>query len=251
MNYKKVHDQIIDRAKSRILDEGNYYERHHVVPRCMGGLDSLDNLVSLTAREHFLIHWLLVEIYRGTEYLSKLSHAWNQMCRVGKGQESRKVNSRYYKYAREERAKVIRCDDYDKEIVIFDEISREIRYEGKLRFCGVYPSRVHKRLIDMTPSLQGKYEFCSYYMKEHFYRNETNIRLTPWDVSKQNYQKGSKSQCRELKIKLTKGNFICETTLDDFSYSISRFHSQALKGHTYKHGPLKNVRIQLCNFNSN
>lgn len=52
MNHRKVHDQIITRAKSRILDEGTYYEKHHVIPRCMGGLDSEDNLVSLTIKKY-------------------------------------------------------------------------------------------------------------------------------------------------------------------------------------------------------
>jgi hypothetical protein len=108
MNHRKVHDQIIDRAKSRILEEGIYFERHHVVPRCMGGLDEDSNLVKLTAREHFLVHWLLVEIYKETEYLGKLSHAWNMMCNISKGHECRKVNSRYFSYARECQSKAIR-----------------------------------------------------------------------------------------------------------------------------------------------
>lgn len=40
-----------------------YMERHHIVPRCLGGSNRKDNLVYLTAREHFLAHKLLVRIY--------------------------------------------------------------------------------------------------------------------------------------------------------------------------------------------
>jgi len=54
MNYKRIHDQIIERAKSRILE--GYKERHHIIPKCMGGNNEKDNLVYLTAREHFIIH---------------------------------------------------------------------------------------------------------------------------------------------------------------------------------------------------
>lgn len=70
MNYQKIYDQIIDRARDRQLD--CYKEKHHVTPKCLGGSNSKSNLVELTAREHFICHLLLVEIYSGN---SKLQHA--------------------------------------------------------------------------------------------------------------------------------------------------------------------------------
>ena len=65
MNYQKIHDQIIKRSllEDRIKGRGTYYEEHHIVPRCLGGLDNKENLVLLTAREHFLVHLLLIRIY--------------------------------------------------------------------------------------------------------------------------------------------------------------------------------------------
>ena len=63
MNYQLIHDSIIDRAKTRVLPKETYTERHHIIPRCMGGTDDKSNLVDLTAREHFIVHKLLVEIY--------------------------------------------------------------------------------------------------------------------------------------------------------------------------------------------
>jgi hypothetical protein len=57
MDYQKIYDQIIERAKNRILE--GYSEKHHIVPVCIGGNNKKENLVSLTAREHFLAHWLL------------------------------------------------------------------------------------------------------------------------------------------------------------------------------------------------
>lgn len=61
MNYKKIHDKIVERAKLRELK--GYSEKHHIIPKCMGGTDEKDNLVKLTAKEHWLIHLLLIEIY--------------------------------------------------------------------------------------------------------------------------------------------------------------------------------------------
>ena len=77
MNYQKIYDQIIQRAKDRILD--GYKESHHIIPKCMGGTNKWDNLVDLTAREHFLVHWLLHKIYPN-EF--KLLCAWNSFCRT-------------------------------------------------------------------------------------------------------------------------------------------------------------------------
>lgn len=66
MNYQKLHDSIIIRAQSRTLPSDIYIEKHHIIPKSMGGSNSKDNLVKLTAREHYIIHWLLYKIYRSS-----------------------------------------------------------------------------------------------------------------------------------------------------------------------------------------
>jgi len=64
MNYKKIYNQIVKRAKSenRCKNNGTYYELHHIKPKCLGGKNNKQNLVLLTAKEHFLCHKLLVNI---------------------------------------------------------------------------------------------------------------------------------------------------------------------------------------------
>jgi hypothetical protein len=61
MDYAAHYDRLISRARTRQLD--GYFERHHIVPRCMGGGDEIDNLVNLTPEEHYVAHQLLVKIY--------------------------------------------------------------------------------------------------------------------------------------------------------------------------------------------
>lgn len=66
MNYQKIYDSIINRAKLRGLNKKllNYYtEKHHIIPRCIGGFDEDSNYVLLTAKEHYLCHYLLHKIY--------------------------------------------------------------------------------------------------------------------------------------------------------------------------------------------
>ena len=61
MNYALHYDHLIARARGRIVT--GYYERHHVLPRCLGGIDEPSNLVDLTPEEHFVAHQLLVKIH--------------------------------------------------------------------------------------------------------------------------------------------------------------------------------------------
>lgn len=61
--YTIVYNNIISRAKARVLD--GYSEKHHIIPKCLGGKDTKENLVRLTAREHFICHRLLVKMVEG------------------------------------------------------------------------------------------------------------------------------------------------------------------------------------------
>lgn len=67
MNYQKIYDDLIGRAKCRALE--GYTEIHHIIPRCMGGTDDLENLVSLTPEEHYVAHQLLVKIHPNNDSL--------------------------------------------------------------------------------------------------------------------------------------------------------------------------------------
>jgi hypothetical protein len=61
--YTCWYNNITENAKSRIID--GYTERHHILPRSLGGTNDKDNLVDLTAREHFICHWLLTKMHSG------------------------------------------------------------------------------------------------------------------------------------------------------------------------------------------
>jgi hypothetical protein len=61
MDYQKVYNTLVRRGQNRILE--GYSEKHHIIPRCIGGNDEETNLVSLTPEEHYLCHLLLVKIY--------------------------------------------------------------------------------------------------------------------------------------------------------------------------------------------
>jgi hypothetical protein len=74
MDYVKIYNNLMGRARDRVLD--TYTETHHIIPRCMGGSDDMDNLVNLTYREHFIAHWLLYRIHPTN---SKIAFAFTAM----------------------------------------------------------------------------------------------------------------------------------------------------------------------------
>ena len=96
MDYQRIYDQIIDQAKQRKLE--GYKERHHIIPKCMGGTDDRGNLVELTAREHYICHRLLVRIHPNN---SKLIRAfWGMSNQKNKGRDC-KVTSKAYAESKE------------------------------------------------------------------------------------------------------------------------------------------------------
>lgn len=58
MTYKQFIQNILD-TRGRFSCGSKYCERHHIIPKCMGGTDAEDNLIDLFAREHFIAHRLL------------------------------------------------------------------------------------------------------------------------------------------------------------------------------------------------
>ncbi len=63
MDYSKHYNDLISRAKTRFLQ--GYVEKHHIIPKCMGGSDDEDNIAVLLPEEHYIAHLLLVKIYPG------------------------------------------------------------------------------------------------------------------------------------------------------------------------------------------
>lgn len=75
MDYGHHYDKLINRAKNRTFT--GYTEQHHIIPKSMSGNNNPENLVRLTAREHFIAHLLLLKMYPNNYSLIK---AVNMMC---------------------------------------------------------------------------------------------------------------------------------------------------------------------------
>ena len=105
MNYKRLYDSIIEKALN--TKRFGYTEIHHIIPRSLGGSDEESNLVKLTAREHFICHYLLTKMYEKFSYeWLKMNHAFSMMACIS-GLQDRYFNSRLYEATREGRSLAI------------------------------------------------------------------------------------------------------------------------------------------------
>ena len=105
MDYKKVYDALMEKRRSNPVPNDEYGERHHIVPRSEGGTDDPENLVRLTAREHYIAHLLLAKIYNDFKMICAL-----QMMRTMKNETTKrefKVNSRLYNSLKIRRSKMM------------------------------------------------------------------------------------------------------------------------------------------------
>lgn len=101
MDYNRIYMQLINRAQIELRKKGCdiYFESHHIVPKSLNGTNDKENLVLLTAREHFIAHKLLCEIYPDN---NKLKYALWAMINLNNSKQSRvySISSREYLNAR-------------------------------------------------------------------------------------------------------------------------------------------------------
>lgn len=98
--YSNWYFCIIENAKNTVVSG----EKHHIMPRALGGNDDSYNLVKLTSRQHFVCHLLLVKMVEGLDR-SKMAFAVRMMTNT----RQQKVSSRIYEIVRREHSEAIRA----------------------------------------------------------------------------------------------------------------------------------------------
>lgn len=104
MDYFTVYEDLIEHRKGNIPD--GYVEIHHIIPKCLGGGDESENLVKLSAREHFIAHLLLAKMFPFTG----LVHAAFKMACINQASGIVKIHSKLYEYLRTVHAKRVSTD---------------------------------------------------------------------------------------------------------------------------------------------
>lgn len=99
--YTKIYFKLVSS-----ISTDTYTENHHIIPRCLGGTDEVANIASISARKHFLCHYLLIKMTTpnsGNFY--KMVNAF-MMMRLARDHQKRYFNSRIYSYYKETFSKI-------------------------------------------------------------------------------------------------------------------------------------------------
>jgi hypothetical protein len=89
VDYKRIYEAFIKDRRAKEIELSGYSERHHILPRCLGGGDELGNVIALTADDHFFAHLLLARIHGG-----KLASALHLMMQITENHWGRRHHSR-------------------------------------------------------------------------------------------------------------------------------------------------------------
>ena len=98
MRYEKIYNQLIEKRRKETPQ--GYTEKHHILPRSLGGSDDPENIIELTLREHFVAHLLLVKMTEGADKIKMADAVWGFMARSGF-----RPNSHTYQIARSDFSK--------------------------------------------------------------------------------------------------------------------------------------------------
>ena len=129
--YTEWYYQIITRAQARILSTDTYSESHHIIPKRLGGSNDSNNLVTLTAREHFICHWLLTKMTASKDRFRMLGAL--RMMRAEKHGQQRyntKITARVYANLKEEYFKLYSQHTKGKK-VMSEEAKKKISLSKK------------------------------------------------------------------------------------------------------------------------
>lgn len=103
--YTRWYLSICGRALTR-PEPTCYYENHHILPKScgLGGENDSDNLVKLTFREHFIVHWLLTKMMIDDAHRANMVYALTCFSMVSNAlSKQRRVTSRMFEIAKSAR----------------------------------------------------------------------------------------------------------------------------------------------------
>lgn len=72
MDYARIYREFISDRLAKQPEAPTYFERHHILPRALGGGNESENLIRLTPEDHLFAHLLLAKIHGGHMWAAAL-----------------------------------------------------------------------------------------------------------------------------------------------------------------------------------
>lgn len=92
MNYSKIYQDFIVSRREREASIVGYSEKHHILPRALGGGNEKCNLIRLVPEDHFFAHLLLAKIHGGAMCVAVLAMA--NLCNTRTLRDMRQLKTR-------------------------------------------------------------------------------------------------------------------------------------------------------------
>jgi hypothetical protein len=174
--YTSWYYNIITNAQLRISSKDTYSETHHIIPKSLNGGNDQINLVELTAREHFICHWLLTKMLTDKKDKARMIKALERMTVSNDYQLRYKINSKLFEIIRKNAAiahsilltgkKGRKHTQATKDKIAHKALGRLTSYAGqshseetKIKMRGPRPHVIpHKKgKTNLPPSARAKY----------------------------------------------------------------------------------------------
>lgn len=209
MNYKLIYDTIIDKAlkSNRKKNTMEYFEVHHILPKCMGGENKKYNLVLLTAKEHYVCHHLLTKIYPQSD---AIQIAFSGMCYKYCKEDKRfyNVTSIVYQNAKKKHSDIMR------KRIVTPETRLKMSESGKVKNF----SDQHRENMSKTQSKREKQP------AQGLVHTEESLKLMSLKQSGENngfYGKSHSEESRKLISDAHTGKQICDEQKKKISETMS------------------------------
>lgn len=231
-----------------------YSECHHILPRSLGGDNGKENLVKLTAREHYIAHLLLTKFIGGEDQL-KMFFAFSAMNMKSKSTLNRYQNSKLYAFLKEEFSE--RVSEYRKKLWQNEEFRTKIIasqtaswYDGK--------RELQLQWMKKNSPFKNKEIHRKTIINREAAGNNIFIRNNPMKNEASKQKKLQKTTGSSHYLHKTRRYYfddgagwkeiICVTTLEDalknLGFSYATFMKMLGSNYSPKRGPLANVRVK-------
>ena len=110
--YTKIYNSLVESRKilDRKFTTGCGFERHHIIPKSLGGTNDKSNIVVFTPREHCIAHILLSKMYSG-EAKGKMCYALISLSKL-RNKNRAAISSREYDRLRKAHYAAMMDPDY-------------------------------------------------------------------------------------------------------------------------------------------
>lgn len=234
MDYSHNYNRLIIKAKNRSILPTIYKENHHIIPKCMGGSDNKNNIISLFPDEHLIAHLLLTKMYPNHIGLLRAAYCMTN----GFNKISRNLNKEY-KWLKEkykERQRVWLKENHYLTKMSLEEkehfLNKHIRGENNPNFGNKWSEKQRKNLSNKTkgrrigkdnPNYGNKGERNPLFGKKQTEEHRRKVSLSLSGKKNPNYGNTGSKAPEAKKYKLTSPNGTVFELYGTLSTTISTF----------------------------